>query len=520
MSRWRIAVVLLLVAVPLLFLVGLASYRLWELGLAIYVWWPLSACVALGYFLGLYWLRQKRFIKPVDFSVPVHWTERDQAAWKLVEARAKQVAELQSVELQELQFYVKVAQDMALELARFYHPGASDPLGSLTIPEILAVAELAAHDLGQLVNDNVPGGHLLTINQWRWAKRAAEQATSWWRNSSNLYWLFSAVLSPIDTGLKYAASHVGMSRPLQLFQQDLIAWFHMAFVHRLGTYLIDLNSGRLRVGADRYRELKQQLEDGTAPAAPRGVEPPAQITLTILGQVKMGKSSFVNALLGEQRAQVDVVPATEQITRYDLRLPDLPTRLVLLDTVGYAHSGARTDEVRATQQAAQQSDLLVLVLHARSPARQADVELLEAFCSWFGGRPDLKMPPVLAVVTHIDLLSPALEWSPPYNWEEPRRAKEVQIAEALATVRDQFGTRVTAAVPVSTAEGKVYGIDEWFLPTMLELLGEARGVALLRCLRAEKDVNKMRRVFDQLLHVGRQVLQVWAAGRARRTAGS
>jgi predicted GTPase len=514
MSRWRIAVVLVLVAVPVLFLVGLGSYRLWQMGLAVYVWWPLSACVAIGYFLAWHWLRQKQLIKPIDFSVPVHWTDHDREAWKLVEARARQVAELQKVELQELQFYVQVAQEMALELARFYHPGAADPLGSLTIPEILAVAELAAHDLTQLVNDNVPGGHWLTVNQWRWAKHAAEQATSWWRRGSNVYWLVSAVLSPVDTGLKYAAAQVGMQRPWQLFQQDLIAWFHTAFVHRLGTYLIDLNSGRLRVGAERYRELQQQIVDGAEkPAAPA-----EQVTLTVLGQAKMGKSSLINALFGEQRARVDVVPATDATTRYDLQLPDIPGKLVILDTVGYANSGAREDQVRATQEAAQRSDVLLLVLHARSPARQADIDMLDALRSWFGSRLDLKMPPVLAVVTHIDLLSPVLEWAPPYNWQEPSRPKEVQIQEALAAVREQFGFRIVGAVPACLAEGKTYGLDEWFLPALAELLGEARGVAMLRCLKSEADAGKVRKIFGQLLQVGQQVLQVWSESQMRRMA--
>ena len=41
-------------------------------------------------------------------------------------------------------FYVQTGQDMALELARFYHPGAADPLGERTVPEVLAVIELAA----------------------------------------------------------------------------------------------------------------------------------------------------------------------------------------------------------------------------------------------------------------------------------------------------------------------------------------------------------------------------------------
>jgi uncharacterized protein len=517
MSRWRIAVILLLMAVPLLVLAGIGSYRLWQLDLAVYVWWPLSACMAIGYFLGWHWLRQKQLIKPIDFSAPLHWTERDREAWKLVEARARQVAELQSVELQELQFYSQVAQDMALELARFYHPGASDPVGSLTIPEILAVAELAAHDLTELVNDNVPGGHLLTVNQWRWAKRAAEQATSWWRRSSNAYWLLSAVLSPVDTGLKYAAAQLGMARPWQLFQQDLIAWFHTAFVHRLGTYLIDLNSGRLRVGAERYRTLKRALDESGAPAAPPApAEQADQVTLTVLGQVKMGKSSLINALFGEQRALVDVVPATDAATRYDLQLPDIPAKMVIFDTVGYAHSGAREDQVRATQQAAQQSDLLLLVLHARSPARQADLDMLDALRSWFGTRLDVKMPPVLAVVTHIDLLSPVLEWAPPYNWQEPSRPKELQIHEALLAVDEPFDGRIAGAVPVCLADGKTYGIDEWFLPSLVELLGEARSVAMLRCLKAEADAGKVRKFVGQLLQVGERVLRVWRDSQVRR----
>ena len=53
----------------------------------------------------------------------------------------------------------------------------------------------------------------------------------------------------MDTVLRYGASQLGVSTPLQMLQQNLYAWFFTAYVHRLGTYLIDLNSGRLRVGA-------------------------------------------------------------------------------------------------------------------------------------------------------------------------------------------------------------------------------------------------------------------------------
>jgi predicted GTPase len=508
MSRWRIAVVVVLLAGPIAFLAGFGGFVLWERGWGLWLWWPLTGCMAVGYYLAWHWLRRRELLQLPDSVPPVHWNERDQQAWKLVEARAQAVAQLQRIDLAEIPFYVTIAQEMALELARFYHPQAPDPYSCLTVPEIISVVELAAHDLGELVERNVPGGHILTIRDWRWAKEATNKATGWYRSASNLYWLGAAILSPVDTGLRFAASQFGVTRPWQMFQQDLIAWFHTAFVHRLGRYLIDLNSGRLRVGAERYRRLTLEADGVAEPP----LETAREVTLAILGQVKMGKSSFINALLGAQRAKTDVLPATSEVTRYELKLPEVPTRLVLLDTVGYAHTGPKEDQLRATEEAAKQSDLLILVLHARNPARQADVAMLQSLRSWFAARPDLKMPPVLAVVTHIDLLSPAMEWSPPYNWQEPERAKEQQMQAALTAIREQLGEYLVGGVPVCSAAGKVYGIEEWFLPTLAELLGEAKAVGLLRCLRAEADSKKVRKVFEQLLTVGEQVLEVWLKG--------
>jgi predicted GTPase len=382
----------------------------------------------------------------------------------------------------------------------------------LTIPEILAVVELAAHDLGRLVDQYLPGGHLLTINNWRQAK----QATDWYSTLSKVYWAVSAVFSPVKTGLRWAASQAGMALPWQMLQENLLLWFYTAYLHRLGSYLIDLNSGRLRVGATRYRELVAEADAGgsvgrPAPSAARESGDPAavhQLTVTVLGQVKAGKSSLINAVLGEQRALTDVLPATAGVTRYELQPAGIPTRLVLIDTVGYGHEGPREDLLDATERAAQESDLVLLVVHARNPARRADLEMLEKLRQWFLARPQLKMPPVLGVMTHIDLLSPAMEWDPPYDWEAPRRPKEQQIRDAWNALRQQLGTYLVGIVPVCTAPGKVYGIEEWFLPTLAELLDEAHAVALLRCLRAEADVGKVRRVLQQLLAAGKQAAQV------------
>jgi predicted GTPase len=459
-----------------------------------------------GYVLAWYWQRKKMLLRPVDFTPPLHWTERDQEAWSLVKARADQAANITTDQMAQFQFYVDTAQEMAVELAHFYHPKAKDPIGSLTIPEILAVVELAAHDMAQLVDQYLPAGHLLTINDWRRAK----QVSDWYQRANNVYWLISAVFSPINTGIRYTTSKLGASRPFQLLQQNLLAWFYTAYVHRIGSYLIDLNSGRLRVGAPRYQEMMKEISASPSLSTVDGdaADRIDQVTLTILGQVKSGKSSLINAILGEQRAKTDVLPATDNITRYESHAEGVPTRLVLLDTVGYGHSGPGEDQVRATEDAARQSDLLILVVQARNPARQADLAMIQSLEQWFESNPELRMPPILGVMTHIDLLSPAMEWAPPYDWRTPQRAKELQIREAWAALQEQLGTHLADIVPVCTAPGKVFGVQDSLLASLLGFLEEARAVALLRCLRAEVNTGRARKVFQQLLKTGAQAARV------------
>jgi uncharacterized protein len=522
MSKWRIAILAILIAGPFVLLMAYGCYELWKSGWSFWLWWPMTASMALAYILAWQWQRKHKLLK-VEFNPELHWTERDKQAWQLVEARAKAASKVDSDKLMQLEFYTAVAQEMAMELAHFYHPRAKDPLSSLTLPEILAVIELAAHDLAEMVDKYLPGGHLMTIQDWKRAKKASD----WYQTASNVYWAISAAISPVNTAMRYLASQVGVSRPLALLQANLLLWFYTAYLQRLGTYLIDLNSGRLRVGAERYRQLlKTQrtaddqpptgtaaAEDGRTEVAPVDkAEAVRQVTITLLGQVKAGKSSLTNAILGEQRARTHVLPETREVTRYDLKLEHIPTRLSILDTVGYGHTGPRQDQMPATQDAAQDSDLLLLVMHARNPARQPDLQMLQGLRKWFDARPDVKMPRVLGVLTHIDLLAPAMEWQPPYHWQQPKRVKEKQIADAVNAVHEQLGEYLVGVVPVCVDPNKVYGIDEWLLPVLMTLLDEARAVAMLRVLRAEVDTGKIRKVFDQLLAAGKQTAKIlWEA---------
>jgi predicted GTPase len=510
MSRWRIAVVGLLIGGPFAAFVGLGWYFLWERW-GVWTWWAMAAPMALGYGLALYWQRQRRLLPLVEFPTPDHWTERDRRAGQLIDARLARAGELDVERLTDFEFYRQTTLDMARELTAIYYPSAKDPLSHLTAPEILAVTELVAHDLAELTDRYVPGAHRLSLHDWQEAQRWAKRLTDGYQLYSNISWAISALLNPVSAATRYVASRGGLSAPVQLLQHDLLLWFYRQYVKELGRYLVELNSGRLRVGATRYRQLVQV--GSTEKALPAGAvdgELPAvpQVTVTLFGQVKAGKSSLVNALLGERRAKTDVLPATSGVDRYELKVEGIPTKLVLQDTAGYGHAGPKADQLAATREAARQSDILLLVLHARNPARQADVTQLEDLDAFFRSRPDLKRPPLLAVLTHIDLLSPALEWSPPYDWRHPIRPKEQSIQDATAAAQRQLGVLAPVLVPVCTSEGKVYGVAEELLPLVVERLGEARGVGMLRCLMAEANTGTVKMIVRQLVSLAKQLAPI------------
>ena len=63
-------------------------------------------------------------------------------------------------------------------------------------------------------------------------------------------------------------------------------------------------------------------------------------------------------------------------------------------------------------------------------------------------------------------------------------------------------------IPVCTAEGKVYGVQEWLLEALVARMDEAHGVAILRVLKNEADTGKVRRIFSQVLASAREAARI------------
>lgn len=528
MKRLQVGLILTLFLLPFLTVAGAGVWALWKTGWVLWVWWVIPICWGLVFVLQRWW---KLFVIPMPamrIEPPIHWTPQDTAALQLVETRQRQVDQIAAEKLAEPRFYVDVAREISLEVARHYHPKASNPWNSATMIEVLAAAQLALADVEEWASRYVPGSHVVSLGTWR----TLEKANQWMDAATNLYWAGAILMNPLNLG-RMLASKLAIEPLSGRVQANVLSLFYVFFVRQVGFYAIELNSGRLRGGVAKYRAARARLDrslgEPVAPAAwpdeasgpgpstpatsesasPPSAAPasdasphsePMTVTLAVVGQAKAGKSSLVNALLGERRAVSDVLPATQNATEYRLDLPGAADRLVLLDTAGYGTEASGAESWADSEAAVQRADLVLLVLKATSPARSADVRMVDAMQKWFAARPRLKPPKILAVVSHIDGLSPAMEWSPPYNWETPTTAKEEHIRDAIRYAAETLGDAVTAVVPIcgDVARNRVYGVDEWLVPALWQMLGDARGTSFVRTLRAEIDNGRLKHVLQQV----------------------
>ena len=499
MNRWVIGLVAVLLAIPILVIATAGGIALWWSGWYFYLWWLLPICWGLA-FLILRNVRKKQVAKVEALKV---WTPRDEAAWKIVDDEAKKAAKWPEEKLAVGDTYVKTVQELAVKLARHYHPEAVDPIEQLTLIEIFTAIELAGRDMAELVRTSVPGSHLLTVGRFR----LLSHAPKWYNFATNAMWAVSAIFNPISIGERYLASRIGVTPFVNELRGNVIAWFYASFVQRTGLHLIELNSGRLQVGADRWRELQDEATLATNgkpadnAARPRITKELPELTIALIGQVKAGKSSLVNALLGAEKAEVDVLPNTDAITRYRFAPTDVAVRFTVLDTIGYAGGSDPKQALAKALKAVNQAQVVLVVLDAQMAARAPDSAFLEAWQEWFDTHPESRPPPLLGVMTHIDLLSPSLEWAPPYaGWmqEASKRPKELMIREAVLSIKEELMPPLAGVVPVCTVQGKAYGIREFLWPALIELLPDAHARRINEALLQEGTADRWKQLWEQI----------------------
>ncbi len=505
-----------LVFLPVLVYAVLAGYSLWATGLLRRVWWLGPACWVLAWGVAKLWKAAHATPEQHAVAIPSHWTPRDRQAAQIVRAFQQKVDQFTPAQLTDPQFYQTQVQALAVALAGHYHPGASDPFTSLTVPEVLAAVRLAVDDTEQWLLNSVPGSRLLSIRQWL----LLQSAPTWIRRFQNATWAASMLMNPVNIA-RYWSSRLTADPVTTELQTELLAVIYLRFMRQMGFYLIEMNSGRLRGGADAYRRAFPA--EAAKPQAPAAGETPLNtatvqpVTVALVGQVSSGKSSLINALTGVHQAAVDILPETRNVERYEVRVGEPPVSVTLLDTPGYGEAGASADQLKQIRTALQESNAVLVLMDAHSPAREADRRTIRELEAWYQSQPRLKPPPMLGVLTHIDLLRPVLEWSPPYDWREPNRPKEQSIDEAVRYVDELFAGSFIGLVPVCSdaARQRTWGILEELIPALTAILDDAQSAALLRAFERELDRGQLKTLLKQVHRMGSSLFRAWIEERLR-----
>lgn len=499
----------ILLSLPVFVYVGFGAYALWETGLFRWTWWIIPGCWLLTYGVARLWSPRQR--KHPALVAPQHWTATDEAALQIVLRYQRDVDNFSPEELTDLQFYTRKAQELAESLAKHYHPKSQNFASSLTVLEILAAIRLAVEDLEIWFRDSVPGSHLVTVQQWK----LLGMAPKWVRRISNAGWLASIAVNPLNA-IKYFSSKLTLAPLADELRTEFLAIVYLKFLRQVGFYLIEMNSGRLRRGADRYRATFGERLPSSSPKTGESQQilAPDSVVMAVIGQVKAGKSSLINALCGTLEARTDVLPQTKTVTRHRLAIPGSEETMTILDTPGYSDSGATYAELQELQLAISEADVILLVTASNAPGKAADLEMLKKLSEHRQKNSQLKTPPIILCLSHIDLLSPMLEWSPPYDWERPQGAKETSIHDALKHVQNLFSSIIPhpiAYVPLCSdvQRHRVYNVQESLLPTLLSQLPAGKSVGLLKAYEKSLDADRYQRFLQQLQSSAQNLRSVW-----------
>jgi hypothetical protein len=180
-----------------------------------------------------------------------------------------------------------------------------------------------------------------------------------------------------------------------------------------------------------------------------------------VGQANSGKTSLLNALAGAARAHVGALPSEGPVREHLVTLEGKPA-------LNIADMPPLSDTRRFLREA-ERADMILWVASATQPGRQADVAALEALRGWAGEQRSRRPPPLLAAMTHADLLRPAAEWSPPYDIENPAGPKARSIQAARDTVAATLLLPSEAVVPVALPEGAAWNLDRLWERVVAEL---------------------------------------------------
>ncbi|WP_273689664.1 GTPase [Ketogulonicigenium vulgare] len=296
-----------------------------------------------------------------------------------------------------------------------------------TLPEALLLTERVSSRFRADLRRHVPFSDSLSLRSVIWLWQNRDRAQALWHVGQNAWRVFRllrnpplAVIQEIDRAA--AGGHQNM------LTGEAVALLQTVLLQEVAKAAVDLYSGHLRFSDAELLALRHA---DAARDEGRAAAPDAPLRVVFAGQISAGKSTLINALLGDQRAETDMPPTTPGATAYSGTVAGM--RATFLDLAGLDGSQKAREETRAQLMGA---DMVVWVLKANRPARAPDVAALRDWLEALAQDPARRMPPLVMVAAWVDALLPG----------DTSAALPPETVAKLSGAMREIGDEITAAV--------------------------------------------------------------------------
>lgn len=469
-------VLLLSVAVPLLVLAAFGTYAVVALG----YWRPFLLALVITSALTLLPLAYRRLRlrfapKPVSRPLPRstafeslerqppnHWTPTDHRILADIRPELFTLAR-QSTGWESLP-------DLGLSLLRQvavrYHGDKTYAEWSFSPTEVLAITEHLSRRYRQILRDNVPFVEHIKLRHLM----LLHDSSDYIGRGTRLYGLYRKIRMVTPEGIIAELRSQLLDKVFDGVADDLQQKVKFLLLQETLHTAIDLYGGHFRFEDQDLAISHAGQHDQTHQAPP--LEP---VRIVLLGQVSAGKSSLVNTLIEQTRAEVSALPSTDALAVYRFQVSG-ETLFNLVDLPGL--NGDPDVEKHLLREVAR-SDIVLWVLKANQPARKLDQQFREKLEQYFAGKANTtRRPPlVVGILNQVDRLGRPDDWAPPYDLLHGD-GKAALIREALDYNREVLG--LDTLLPLSIAPGKTQFNVEELASTLKERYDKALQVQLSR----------------------------------------